>query len=192
MGRQEEKREESKTLLIDTALQLFSLKGYDATSIRTIAAAAGVSLGLLYNYFESKEALLLEIVNRGNKDIEASFARIEAIAAPEDKQGRLERHILQTVQILKEKKAFWRLLHSLRLQSKVVAQVVEETKTQTAFVEEQIKQNLEAAGIPAPALEAKLLFAAIDGIANHYLLLEDYPIDEVTALLIQKYKLPKK
>lgn len=174
-------------LLVNTALQLFSRKGYDATSIRAIATEAGVSLGLLYNYFESKEALLLEIFQQGNKDIEASFVN----AAATSEEGRLAQHIRQTVQILKEKKAFWRLLHSLRLQSKVVAQVVEETKAQTAFVEDQIKQYLRNAGIPDPGLEAKLLFATIDGMANHYLLLEDYPIDEVADLLIQKYRIPK-
>jgi len=186
MSKHQEKREESKTLLVNTALQLFSRKGYDGTSIRAIAAEAGVSLGLMYNYFESKEALLLEIFNRGNKDIEASFAKAADVPGAEIDQ--LEQHILQTVHLLKEKRAFWRLLHSLRLQSNVLAQVVEETNAQTAYIEAQIRQNLEAAGIPSPDLEAKLLFATIDGIAHHYLLLEDYPIDGMAALLIQKYK----
>ncbi|GAA4427631.1 hypothetical protein GCM10023188_10960 [Pontibacter saemangeumensis] len=92
------------------------------------------------------------------------------------------------MQILKQKYAFWRLLHSLRLQNKVVGHVVVQIKAHVAFVEEKIKENMEGAVVPAPALEAKLLFAAIDGMANHFLLLNDYPIDEVASLLIQKYK----
>lgn len=71
MGRLEEKRGETKALLVETALRLFSRNGYDATAIRDIAEA-GVSLGLLYNYFESKEALLREIFHRKNRYIEAS------------------------------------------------------------------------------------------------------------------------
>jgi AcrR family transcriptional regulator len=182
MSRLEDKRQESKNLLVNTALRLFAEKGYGATSIRNIATEADVSLGLLYNYFGSKEELLLEIFRRGNSDISDSFAN-----ATKKKDG-LKQHILQTVQILKKKRDFWRLLHSLRLQRKVVAQVIDEMKAQAAFVEDQIRRNLEKAGVSSPALEAKLLFAAIDGMASHYLLFEDYPIDEIAALLIQKYK----
>ena len=72
MGRLEEKRGETKALLVETALRLFFRKGYDATAIRDIAKEAGVSLGLLYNYFESKEALLREIFHRKNRYIDAS------------------------------------------------------------------------------------------------------------------------
>ena len=182
MDKQEAKRQESKNLLVNTALRLFAEKGYDATSIRNISTEAGVSLGLMYNYFDSKEDLLQEIFRRGNADISESFAKVSG------QPGGLEQHILGTVRILKEKRDFWRLLHSLRLQRKVVAQVMDEIKEQAAFVEEQMRKNLKEAGIPSPAQEAKLLFAAIDGMASHYLLFEDYPIDEIAALLIQKYK----
>lgn len=54
-------------------------------------------------------------------------------------------------------------------------------------MEAQLQDNLKEAGVSAPALEAKRLFASIDGMAKHYLLNEHYPIDEVTSLLIQKY-----
>lgn len=47
--------------ILDTALQLFATKGYEETSMRDIAAAAGASLGLAYRYFASKEDLVLEL-----------------------------------------------------------------------------------------------------------------------------------
>jgi AcrR family transcriptional regulator len=47
--------------ILDTALQLFATKGYEETSMRDIAAAAGCSLGLTYRYFASKEDLVLEL-----------------------------------------------------------------------------------------------------------------------------------
>src|SRR5262249_27518201 len=47
--------------ILDTALQLFATKGYEATSMRDIAAAADCSLGLAYRYFASKEDLVLEL-----------------------------------------------------------------------------------------------------------------------------------
>ena len=47
--------------ILDTALQLFATKGYEKTTMRDIAAAAGCSLGLTYRYFASKEDLVLEL-----------------------------------------------------------------------------------------------------------------------------------
>jgi AcrR family transcriptional regulator len=50
--------------LLDTALELFCEHGFAATSTRRIAEAAGVTEGLVFHYFKSKEALLLELASR--------------------------------------------------------------------------------------------------------------------------------
>lgn len=169
--------------MVEVALRLFALKGYEATSIRAIAQEAGISLGLLYNYFKSKDELLEEIFRRSVEDVHASFA-----LHPEQGGTGIEQHIRQTVKLLKEKKSFWKLLHGIRLQSEVVRQLMTEMQQQTAYIEDRIKQNLVEAGIPFPDLEAKLLFATIDGMAGHFLLYDNYPIDDVASLLIMKYK----
>jgi AcrR family transcriptional regulator len=185
MSRFQEKREQSVNKLVEVGLSLFATQGYEATSIRAIAAEADMSLGLLYNYFKSKDELLEEIFRRGVQDIHASFTDM-----PDDGLSctGIERHIRQTVKLLKEKKDFWKLLHGIRMQSAVVKQLLTEMQEQTTFIEDRIKQNLIAAGIPFPDLEAKLLFASIDGMAHHFLLYEHYPIDDVASLLIMKYK----
>jgi len=180
-----DKRDQSIQTIVETALSLFAEQGYDATSIRAIAKQAGISLGLMYNYFRSKEELLIEICRRGGADVAASFKQI----TPElENASGIERHIRQTVKILKEKKSFWKLIHGIRMQSTVVQQLTQEMQEQTAFIETQIKQNLIAEGIPFPDLEAKLFFASLDGLAQHYLLQDGYPIDDVATLLIMKYK----
>ena len=52
----EEIREEKMTLIMDIALEHFANEGYHTTTINHIARHAGISKGLMYNYFESKEA----------------------------------------------------------------------------------------------------------------------------------------
>tara|TARA_R110000772_G_scaffold102363_6_gene203129 strand:+ start:2358 stop:2951 length:594 start_codon:yes stop_codon:yes gene_type:complete len=47
------------------AIQLFGKQGYSGTSMRDIASAVGVLPGSLYAHIESKEALLVDIVNEG-------------------------------------------------------------------------------------------------------------------------------
>lgn len=49
---------QTRTHILDTALRLFREDGYDATTMRAVASAAGVSVGNAYYYFESKEHLI--------------------------------------------------------------------------------------------------------------------------------------
>jgi AcrR family transcriptional regulator len=55
------KGERTREHILDTALGLFIEKGYDATTMREIAAAADCSLGLAYRYFARKEDLVLAL-----------------------------------------------------------------------------------------------------------------------------------
>ena len=48
-----------------TAAQLFRDRGFDATSVSDVARALGMTKAGLYHYFESKEALLFEIMTYG-------------------------------------------------------------------------------------------------------------------------------
>jgi AcrR family transcriptional regulator len=49
---------ETRRHIIDTALALFRERGFEETTIRDVAAAAGLSLGAAYYYFRSKEAIV--------------------------------------------------------------------------------------------------------------------------------------
>lgn len=58
----EQQAQETRRKLVDTALQLFSTHGYDGTSMKALARAAGVAQGLVYHYFSGKEALLWAVL----------------------------------------------------------------------------------------------------------------------------------
>ncbi len=53
------KAEEKRERIVDAALQLFREQGFDETTMRDIAAAAGVATGAAYYYFRSKEELVM-------------------------------------------------------------------------------------------------------------------------------------
>ncbi len=57
--KQEQLHKERRKLIVDSAYYLFFTKGYKNTSIADIAAEAGISKGLVYRYFTSKEELIL-------------------------------------------------------------------------------------------------------------------------------------
>ncbi len=60
--------------LLAAALQIFTTKGYAATTVREIVEAAGVTKPVLYYYFHNKEGIYLELMQR-------PFARFGAIMA---------------------------------------------------------------------------------------------------------------
>lgn len=60
--KREEKNHITKRRILDSALSEFSAKGYGASSINTICAAQNVSKGIVYHYFETKDALFLACV----------------------------------------------------------------------------------------------------------------------------------
>lgn len=55
-------RSATKEKIIAAGLQLFAYKGLAATSIQDIAKLAGISVGLMYHYYKSKEDLFNELV----------------------------------------------------------------------------------------------------------------------------------
>ncbi len=56
--------EQTRALILDTALRLFEEQGYEGTTMRAIAAEAGVSVGNAYYYFDSKEQLIQAFYGR--------------------------------------------------------------------------------------------------------------------------------
>ncbi|MCK2017929.1 TetR/AcrR family transcriptional regulator [Peribacillus frigoritolerans] len=62
-------RQASKEKIRAAAMELFIKQGYYATSISDIAKQAGISKGLLYNYYKGKEELLSEMVEDRIKEV---------------------------------------------------------------------------------------------------------------------------
>ncbi|MEO1957679.1 MAG: TetR/AcrR family transcriptional regulator [Methylophilaceae bacterium] len=58
------KKEKTRLLLLDKAAQMFSQRGYQSTSLKDIAASAGMKAGSLYYHFASKEALMTEVLDK--------------------------------------------------------------------------------------------------------------------------------
>ncbi len=54
--------EDRREQIIDAAMQVFAQKGYVRSTNKDIAHAANITPGLIYHYFESKEALLMAVV----------------------------------------------------------------------------------------------------------------------------------
>jgi TetR/AcrR family transcriptional regulator len=68
--------------LLAAALTLFNEKGYAATSVRELVAAAGVTKPVLYYYFGNKEGIFLELMQSSYGTFESLLAKIVSLDGP--------------------------------------------------------------------------------------------------------------
>ncbi len=179
-------REEKKALIMQTALEIFAEKTFQGASVSMIAKKAGISKGLIYNYFESKEDLLKQIILQ----VWDSFVILfESKNTDNFNENDFEEIITISFEMLKKDYKFWKLYISLVMQPAAIK-----------FLEEKIPDFMEQylnlyvnyyrkKGVKNPVAEARLLGAVLDGVSLNYILDPDsFPLDEVQKLVIEKFK----
>jgi len=109
----EEMRESRRQQIMDAALELFAREGYVHCSIARLTAHAGISKGLLYNYFESKEALLVAIIEESLEEILTYIDPDQnGVLTPDE----MESLIRKTFGAIRENQEFWTLYIGIILQ----------------------------------------------------------------------------
>ena len=81
------KAEETRNRILDAALRLFRERGFDSTTMRDIAAEAGVATGAAYYYYRSKEDLVMAFYLRTDEESREAFTR--AVSSTKDLRKRL-------------------------------------------------------------------------------------------------------
>lgn len=101
----------SSERILSTALDLFAVKGYDATSVREICEAAGITKPTLYHFFGSKDGVLQALMTLG-------FARFRhlvdaALAEPGTFRHRMKLVARSVFESATTKPRFWRFMHGI-------------------------------------------------------------------------------
>ncbi|MFN8668336.1 MAG: TetR/AcrR family transcriptional regulator [Gemmatimonadaceae bacterium] len=173
--------------LLDAALALFARDGYGDTTVRAIAREAGVATGLLYSHFAGKEALLRALFEQSMSQVRLSFAMAESVP-PDERIGALVR---ASVQLVREHRDFWRLGYAARTQPAVIAALSPVLGEWTDAIVGTLCGYLADAGSPSPELDARALFAQIDGMCQHFALSPgEYPVDAVADRVVAQWSLP--
>ena len=183
-ARFEELRNHRIELIERSALKCFAANGFHNTSISTIAKEAGMSMGLTYNYFSSKDELLKSIYVKGLQKVYAPLKEDTALTK-ETLKGFIE-HIFREIET---NVPFWRLYFIVMSQPEILNQFQEymiETATPiiTAIVHYFGSRNL-----PNPGIEAQFLFSTIDGVCINYLISnKQYPLAQMKQKIINNYE----
>lgn len=179
-------RSRTRESLLKHALEQFAEHGYDGTSVKRIAEAAGLSQGLLYAYFPSKEALLKALFEQSMADVQGTFARAQAEADPSERIAAL---LTASAETMRRNLNFWRVSYGVRMQPAVLKALGPKLGGWTRAIEKTLTGLLAEAGYEDPEMEARLLFATIDGVSQHFALNpKRYPIEAVFARVADRYR----
>ncbi|MHB8126697.1 MAG: TetR/AcrR family transcriptional regulator [Desulfitobacteriaceae bacterium] len=164
-GKFKEMRIKSKNNIIQAALKLFSTKGYYATSTNAIAKEAGVAAGLMYNYFGSKEELLVSIIDQFFQELISPISQNYANDHPLLDVGEIIDALIKQVD---EKKEQWILLISITFQPNISETCKSHVNKFFLHQLETFEKCFEIQGIDKPKENAKVLWAVLYGAILNY------------------------
>ena len=174
-------RDATRERLLLAAMACFADLGYLAVTVRDIAARADLSVGVLYQHFPSKEALLVAAFHRSMAEVRATFATAGA-APPGAQLAALTRAAAATV---RAHLTFWQLGYAARHQPEVMRALGPALTDWTGEIVAGLGRLLREAGASEPDLDALALFAQIDGMCVHFALAPaTYPLEAVTERII--------
>jgi len=177
-------REASMDKIFEAALELFGTHGYHATSINDIVKKAGVSKGLVYHYFKSKEELLEQLVNSLVSEGHQSIQNIMD-SDPKVFLKNMFEVLFDEIQLNFNK---WRLIMNVTFQIDQMDFVRKISNEKYKGYIELFTGFFNQMNIKDPQAEARIVAAILDGLALQYLVLrESMPMDEIKNSLIKKY-----
>lgn len=80
---------DKRQAILQRSAAVFAEHGIDRASMAQVAAECGVSKALLYHYYDSKEALLQDIIRSHLEELDAALAEIDDPALPPERRLRL-------------------------------------------------------------------------------------------------------
>jgi AcrR family transcriptional regulator len=79
----QQRSEETRTRIMESAIKLFSNSGYNKASVDDICAEAGISKGAFYHHFKSKQGLFLALLDGWLQTIDNAIETSKELTAPE-------------------------------------------------------------------------------------------------------------
>jgi AcrR family transcriptional regulator len=157
----DEIRKQKKQLIMDSALELFAENGFHATSMSQVAKKAGISKGLAYNYFESKQEILDGIIATGFDSIYSHFDLNHDGILTRDE---FEHFIRRSIRVISENRRFYKLYTALIMQSDLTDSFVEKYSDQSKLLMMMLSQFTLSMGSKDPEGDMMVISSLLKGI----------------------------
>ena len=157
----------TKEVLLKTATDLFSRKGYAATSIRDIGAKGGISSSIIYHYFKNKEEILFTIIFSESQELIKSLLEIEnRVSDPVEclKEMLKEQSIIFS---LKGKKGDRLLLETDQLRGKR-REIIQNIQRGIYEIYKRVIKRIKDQGLLKDKIDQTVIIFSIFGIINSF------------------------
>ncbi|WP_433744716.1 TetR/AcrR family transcriptional regulator [Falsibacillus pallidus] len=181
-------RQLSKQNIRAAAMELFVKQGYYATPISQVAKQAGISKGLLYNYYKGKEELLAEMVEARIKEVVDVMEGAEAFDKPSEQLKYIIEGAINTIHQNPEVHRFY--LH-LQTQPEADEELIKYSKLliqENARMFEVQCRIFERMGVEEPRSRSLYFSSVLQGVM---LMISTYPknvpIEEMKKQVIKQF-----
>ncbi len=145
--------------ILEAAKSLFRSKGFEQATTRDIAREAHIATGTLFNYFASKEAVVVELASQGFEKAQRDFVKNRRSGAEIEEE--LFALVGAQLRFLRPIRKFVRPLLDSSLTPATISQANEENRSLRADLTEQFAAVLTDHGIEEPSSVALNLFWAL-------------------------------
>jgi AcrR family transcriptional regulator len=162
-------------MLLDTAEHLFSRKGFEGTSVRDIAEAAGINTAMISYYFGSKEKLMEEIFERKSMNL---LETVEHLIANDGYDPFQKMYALVDIFIenIMSRKTFHRILLCEQIinQNPTIVQLVEKMKIRNAESINNLIRLGQKKGLFKKSIDIPMMTNTLVGTISHTLISLDF------------------
>ncbi|MBI1286985.1 MAG: TetR family transcriptional regulator [Flavobacteriales bacterium] len=178
-------REERRKQILDAALNVFGEDSYHLASMASVAKRANVSKGLIYNYFEGKEQILVTLVEGLFDEVFDSLELSMDVPLTREKFV----HILEkTIEIVLANPKRWKLYMALSFQPDVTPVLMERMMPRIQPFMMLMYNYFSERGHKDPMTMMRYYSAILDGVQFHILLdPENFPIEKVKQMMIDQF-----
>ena len=182
----EEIRKSSRKKILNAALEVFAKKGYHSASVGSIAKTAGISQGLMYNYFKSKEELLNELMFGIMENLLEEFLPVKN--GEKVTRKTITNMINISVDLVLEDPKFWKLYFTVFLQPDVFAIVMDKIMGSAQPFFKALTAYFKEKGEKDPVAMMRYFSAVMDGIQLHCMIdPKTFPAEKVKKILIKQF-----
>jgi len=178
-------REERKHQILEAALHVFAQDSYHGSSMAAVANRAKVSKGLIYNYFKSKEEILITLISEFfdeamelmDIDPEVSLTREKFIDV-----------VNRSVDVSVQNPQRWKLYMSLSFQPDVTPLLMERMLPRIQPFMVQMNNYFTERGHEDPITMMRYYSAVMDGVQLHIMMdPENFPVEKVKQMMINQF-----
>ena len=165
----EEEKKKKKNLIINAAISLFSKKSPDEIHLKDIAGELGISAPTIYQYFDSRDDLFIEIFNREILNI----AKFVENKISEEKDKSLEAIIRHSVHYFIENNGAFQIITYFLVKNNVPKDILKRARNAISGLLPVIDDGFKKIGIHGDTL--MLVHTLMGSVTGGILIYKNYP-----------------